>query len=372
MENSLILDGHKLNWHMDKVNAWLNGERIAPITIDCSLTANCSYRCVYCYGKLQRINNEKPLDKDTIFRFLDDAAEIGVKAISFISDGESTCSPHLYDAIIRGKANGMDMALGTNGYLLKDERLEEILALLTYLRFNISAAEKDRYTKIHGCNEKCYEKVINTIKRSVDVKKKSGIDVTIGMQMVLLPDYQDQILPLARLGKELGVDYLVIKHCGDDEEGSLGVDYQAYDGMIDVLKEAEALSDDNYIVQAKWSKILSQGKRRYKQCYGAPFILQISGSGLVAACGSFFNDKYQKYHIGNIRDTSFKELWSGDRYWKVMNEIASCNFNAQKDCAALCLQHKVNEYLWEIKHSNKQDYTEKEQCADIPMHVNFI
>jgi len=31
------------------------------------------------------------------------------------------------------------MALGTNGYLLKDERLEEVLPALTYLRFNISA-----------------------------------------------------------------------------------------------------------------------------------------------------------------------------------------------------------------------------------------
>ena len=34
----LILDGQKLAWHKDRVDAWLNGERIAPITIDCALT----------------------------------------------------------------------------------------------------------------------------------------------------------------------------------------------------------------------------------------------------------------------------------------------------------------------------------------------
>ena len=34
MENKdLILDGHKLAWHKDRVEAWLNGEKIAPITI---------------------------------------------------------------------------------------------------------------------------------------------------------------------------------------------------------------------------------------------------------------------------------------------------------------------------------------------------
>ena len=89
--NRLMLDSHKLAWHKDRVDAWLRGERIAPITIDCSLTRRCTYRCVYCYGQLQA-NDEKHMTRDVIFRFLDDAAEIGVKAISFVSDGESTCS----------------------------------------------------------------------------------------------------------------------------------------------------------------------------------------------------------------------------------------------------------------------------------------
>src|SRR4030066_1448154 len=175
----LVLDGHKLLWHKERVDAWLNGERIAPITVDCALTRRCTYRCIYCYGQLQA-NDEKKMTRDVIFRFLDDAAEIGVKAISFVSDGESTCSPHLYDAILRGRSNGLDMALGTNGYLLKDECLEDILPALTYLRFNISAANAKRYTEIHVCDEAAYFKVINTIKESVRIKKKNKLDVTIG------------------------------------------------------------------------------------------------------------------------------------------------------------------------------------------------
>ena len=57
-QGQYILDGHKLAWHKDRVDAWLRGERIAPITIDCALTRKCSYNCVYCYGKLQA-NDEK-------------------------------------------------------------------------------------------------------------------------------------------------------------------------------------------------------------------------------------------------------------------------------------------------------------------------
>jgi len=364
----LILDGHKLSWHRERVEAWLNGERIAPITIDCSLTRRCTYNCVYCYGQLQA-NDEKRMTKDVIFRFLDDAAEIGVKAISFVSDGESTCSPYLNETIIRGKANGLDMALGTNGYLLSDERLEDILPCLTYLRFNMSAAEPVSYARIMGCRQDCFQKVLNTIKKCVKIKKERNFSITIGLQMVLLPEFKDQIIPLAKIGKELGVDYTIIKHCSDDENGSLGVNYSEYFPLADILKAAEKYSDKNYVVKAKWSKILSEGKRKYSQCYGPPFIMQFSGSGLVAPCGMLFNEKYKKFHIGNIADTSFKKIWQSKRYWEVFDFIASKKFNAKTDCGSLCLQHKVNEFLWDLKH---EKVSLDEPCGEPPPHINFV
>lgn len=364
----LILDGHKLLSHRDRVEAWLRGERVAPITIDCSLTRACNYKCVYCYGQLQT-NDEKRMTKEVIFRFLDDAAEIGVKGISFVSDGESTCSPHLYDAILHGKQRGLDMAVGTNGYLLKDERLEEILPALTYLRFNISAGEKERYTEIMGCPPNGFDKVCGTIRKAVEIKRRLKLPVTIGMQMVLMPQFSDQILPLSKLGKDLGADYLVIKHCSDDEDGSLKVDYDKYSQLEGLLKQAEAMTTPEYRVKAKWSKIMSGGKRCYSKCFGPPFIIQLSGSGLVAPCGMLFNSKYSKYHIGNIADTRFKDLWKSERYWEVMNLIASDKFDARTMCGTLCLQHKVNEFLWKLKEE-----AEPMPAAPgrEPQHKNFI
>jgi len=309
------------------------------------------------------------MTKDVVFRFLDDAADIGVKAISFVSDGESTCSPHIYDAITRGKSNGLDMALGTNGYLLKDERLSEILSCLTYLRFNISAASPVRYSQIMGCRQDDFHKVVKTIKECVKIKKENKLTVTIGLQMVLLPQFADQVIPLVKLGNELGVDYTVIKHCSDDEEGRLGVDYAKYYGLIDTLKDAESYSTLDYLVKAKWSKLLSGGKRCYTQCYGPPFIMQFSGSGLVAPCGMLFNSRYKKYHIGNIVDTPFKEIWKSDRYWEVVGLLASDKFDARTMCGSLCLQHKVNEFLWQVKRGEVR-FQHPE--TDPPPHINFI
>jgi len=364
----LILDGHKLEWHREKVEAWLRGERIAPVTIDCALTRRCTYKCAYCFGQLQT-NDEKKMTRDVIFRFLDDAAEIGVKAVSFVSDGESTCSPYIYDAILRGRENGLDVALGTNGFLLKDERLEEILPCLTYLRFNISAVEPLDYARIMGCDKKCFYKVLDTIKKCVKIKKEKNLKITLGIQMVLMPQFSKWIIPFAKFGKELGVDYAIIKHCCDDALGSLGIDYSQYFALVDILKEAEKQSKEDYLVKVKWSKILSEGKREYSRCYGPPFIMQLSGSGLVAPCGGLFHSRYKSFHIGNIVDKSFKEIWQSERYWEVMDFIASENFDARKVCGTLCLQHKANEFLWSLKH---QFGVLKDPVGNPPMHVNFV
>ncbi len=367
--SELILDGTKIAWHQERVAAWERGERIAPITIDMALTRACNFGCHYCYAMLQE-NDRSVISQKVIYDFLKDCAEIGVKGISLVSDGESTISPVFVDTVIRGNELGLSMATGTNGFVLTRRRLEEVLPHLTYLRINISAGERTRYAEIMGVKERWFDRVCQNIRDMVEIKRRDNLGVTIGLQMVLMPEYADQILPLARLGKELRPDYLVIKHCSDDEDGTLGVDYRGYDQLHDTLREAEALSDEEYQVVVKWSKIEAKGARSYQKCYGAPFMIQLSGSGLVAPCGMLFNERYKKFHIGNICDERFKDIWASDRYWDVMNYLASPRFNAQKMCGSLCLQHKVNESLDEYQKGRLQFPDTGKSMP--PQHINFV
>jgi MoaA/NifB/PqqE/SkfB family radical SAM enzyme len=364
----LILDGTKIAWHQDRIKAWERGERIAPVTIDMALTRACNYGCHYCYAMMQE-NERHPITKEVMMDFLDDCAELGVKAISFVSDGESTISPAFVDSVVRGSELGISMAVGSNAYVLNEHKLRQVLPHLTYLRVNITAGERRRYAEIMGVPEKFFDQVRQNILDMVRLKKEMGLSVTIGLQMVLMPQYEDQILPLARLGQELRPDYLVIKHCSDNEDGFLGVDYDGYQKLYSKLREAEALSDEGYQVVVKWSKIEAKGTRSYQRCYGPPFLIQLSGSGLVAPCGMLFNEKYKKFHVGNITRERFKDIVRGDRYWEVMNYLASPDFNAQKMCGSLCLQHKVNEHL--------DGYMKGERGLEappgpLPAHLNFV
>ena len=221
-----------------------------------------------------------------------------------------------------------------------------------------------------GVKESAYDRVCQNIRDMVEIKKEKKLNVTIGMQMVLMPQDADQIIPLAKLGKVLRPDYAIIKHCSDNEDGGLGIDYKKYQNLYSKLEEAEKFSDDEYKVIIKWSKIKQEGKRSYQRCYGAPFLLQMSGSGLIAPCGMLFNEKYKKFHIGNICDDRFINIFHSDRYWKVMKYLSSPNFNAQKMCGSLCLQHKVNETL-DDHVKGKIDLLE-DTSISFPQHVNFV
>jgi MoaA/NifB/PqqE/SkfB family radical SAM enzyme len=258
------------------------------------------------------------------------------------------------------------MALGTNGFLLLDDKLEEILPALTYIRFNVSGIS--RYQEIHGCGRGCLNKVIHTIKKCVQIKKSNNLQCDIGMQMVLLPEYIDQLVELAESALSLGVDYLVIKHCSDNERGDLGIDYTKYEALTDELKRAESMSSEATRIVVKWSKIREGNNRRYSKCLGAPLMLQMSGNGNVFPCGSFFDKQHSKFFISNIIDERFRDIVKSDRYWEVMNLIKSPEFDARRDCASLCLQNYVNNFLYDLENGDIRfiDLPKPDYC------VNFL
>jgi len=191
----------------------------------------------------------------------------------------------------------------------------------------------------------------------------------LGIQMVLMPEFKDEIVPFAQLGLDLGVDYAVIKHCSDDEFRTLGINYDQYESMYAPLQQAESMSTDHTKIIVKWNKIKDGDKPSYQRFYGPQFLLQISGSGLVAPSGGFFNARYSKLHIGNFTEERFRDLWKSERYWRAMNYLASPAFNAQTMMGTLPLQHYISVAL---DHHAKGIQKIVPGMDPKPLHVNFL
>jgi MoaA/NifB/PqqE/SkfB family radical SAM enzyme len=356
-------DGHKMMHHLDRIAAWQNGEKFAPIHIDMGLTKFCNTACIYCYAVVQNMTKGTMIKRDALLNYIEDCGKLGVRSIGFIGDGEPTLNPAVYDATVLAREVGIDTSMATNGIILDMDRAHDLLRDMTWIRFNLSAGTREGFKRVHQSTEASFDLLMDKIRELVRIKKENGYKCTLGLQMVLIPECFEEVIPEARLGAELGVDYFVIKHCSDSEYKEIGIDYGKYMTIQDVLKEAESYSNENYVVQVKWNKILAAGEsdlykngyRKYDVCHGTPFLLQISGNGKVYPCGPFFNK--ERFFIGDVHDQSFFDMVMGDRYWEVHQDVAE-SVDVHKDCAIGCRQDYVNKFLWDLKN--------------VPEHVNFI
>jgi MoaA/NifB/PqqE/SkfB family radical SAM enzyme len=371
-DGNLILDSHKLSHHFDRVQAWEAGERIAPVSVDMALTRACGAMCAFCYAMVQEPQERSSVKVDSSLALLDDFKSIGVKSVSLISDGESTISKSYVPFIQHAASLGIDVGNATNAWEWGPEKIEAVLPHLTWVRFTVAAGRPESYAKIMFKgpeHTQVFDKAMANIRYAVEYKKKHALPVTLGIQMVLLPEYKDEIIPFSQLALDLGVDYGVIKHCSDDENGTLGVDYSKYEPLYGKLTEAEKMSTEKTKIIVKWEKIMDKGKPSYSRFYGPQFLLQISGSGLIAPSGMFFNAKFSKLHIGNFTEERFIDMFKSDRYWRAMDYLASPSFNAQTMMGTLPIQHYVSVAL---DNHVKEIEKIKPAVGDKPLHVNFL
>ena len=158
-EGALILDSHKLSYHMDRVEAWEAGKRIAPVSVDMALTRACGAMCTFCYAMMQESQARSSITVPRAVQLLDDFAAIGIRSVSLVSDGESTLANAYVPFIQHAAKLGIDVGNATNGWEWGPEKIEQVLPHLTWVRFTVAAgrparlgAGKRSYNAVKSCH----------------------------------------------------------------------------------------------------------------------------------------------------------------------------------------------------------------------------
>jgi len=351
-----LFDGNKLLWHMDRVHKhYRDGKRIYPLHIDIGATKVCNAKCVYCYG-IKQVMDNSIIPADILIKLFRDAPGLGIKSITVTGDGEPTLNPAIYQAVSEGSNRGLDIGFATNGILLNEARLSILLSSCTWIRFNLSAVDRESYKSIHGVDK--WDCVQDNIKLAVYLKKRYGYTCTLGLQMVLIPQVIKQVVPEARWAITNAVDYFVIKQFSDPgckEMSQFSLNWYDNPEVETILREAEALSNENTKIIAKHGMIHSKGVRLYDHCVDCPLIFQISGSSKCYPCGFLFND--EKYCYGDLKKQSLKEILDSEHYWEIIRRMRY-EFNTQKDCKGCCRHDFTNSFINEYLNP--------------PAHINFI
>ena len=357
MNDKYNMSGHKLLWHLDRVNEYVNGKRFAPLNVQLGITNGCNFDCIYCYGAAVMgkvgVAERVDLPKDTIFGFLKDAKEIGVRSISLVGEGENTIHPDFHEVLEYARSIDLDMGMASNGIALKKDHIRLVLDSLVWLRFSVGGGTREVYERIH-CRD-AFDRFVDIVATAVDTKRKWGLKTTIGLQMVVMNENISDIVHLASLGRELGVDYLVAKPCSDTPDRKLAVPHEEYLKLESLFKEAESFATDTYAIVMKRSKFENKGRNDFDCCRATNFVIQISAKGNVAPCGHLLGYREKEFNMGNIVEQSFKDIVLSDKYAQVQRKVRLLDVN--RECETNCLHYYMNHFLQGLENP--------------PDHINF-
>ena len=357
-------DSTKLLWHMDRViEHYDKGKRVAPIHIDVGLTKKCNVNCVFCYGYYQNMDGSI-IQRDALLNNLvTSAADIGVRSLAFIGDGEPSLNPAYWDAMRLGKKKGLSLSTSTNGVLLdSDEKGAATLENCDWMRVNISAVSEEGYRAIHRSSKR--DTVMKNIRDLVEYKHTHGLECDVGLQMVFVPTMMvKEVVDEAQFAIDNGLDYFLIKQCSLPDAGESGMvqfDMSEYDKpeVRDALKKVENMSTEHTDIIPKWNIIDMRGERKYEHCVGVQLLPEISGNGDFYPCAYFFGgDKRPELRYGNVHDNSLEEIVFSDKYWDIVKHMNE-TFDPTTECKGCCRQDMTNQFIHE--------YLQK------PKGVNFI
>lgn len=350
------IDSHKLIYHVSRVNDWLKGKTIYPIYMEISPSGACNHHCTFCALDFMKYQN-RHLETGKLKKKLSELRKLGLKSVMYAGEGEPLLHKDFADIVSHTKKSGIDIAITTNGVLFNKHLTEKILGDVEWIKVSINAGTSDTYSKIHRTKPTDFDTVIKNMSYAVKIKRENGYKCTLGMQLLLLPENRHEVLLLAELAKEIGMDYLVIKpysqHLSSKTVRYRDIKYTDYLSLSDEL-ESVRTKDFSVVPRINTMKKWDEGRKNYSHCLALPFWSYIDAGGNVWGCSAYLGDG--KFYYGNIYRSSFKDIWERERRLKSLHwiekelDITQCRVNCRMD--------EINRYLHELKNP--------------PEHVNFI
>lgn len=364
------IDGHKLHYHPQEVAAFLGSNNdpeklleLYPLYVEISPVGACNHRCTFCAVDYIGYPSHNRLDSDVVMRMLDEMGKNGVKSIMYAGEGEPLLHKKINEIVAHTKAVGIDVSFTTNAVVLNQRFIEQSIQHTSWLKASVNAGSPDGYAQVHTTKADEFNTVIDNLKRAVRYRDEQGLDCTIGVQSLLLPENAHEMVDLGRLVRdEIGADYFVVKPFSQ-EPSSFNTAYKSIDYQSDQLRsigeEVMRLERDGFNVSFR-SKTMDlyheEGEARYTTCYSTPlFMAYVMSDGSVYGCKDHLLDDHFNY--GNINESGFDQIWRSERRRRgieyVLNELDVSH------CRVNCRMDKVNRYLFDLKENRIQ-------------HVNFI
>lgn len=286
------------------------GKLYKPRLIAFEVTRRCRYACPHCRANASPQIKQKELTTKQCKRILEAVAELN-QCMIIITGGEPLERGDICELIRNGHSIGHQMVMATCGYLLDEEKAENLKkAGLSGLSLSIDGASAETNDKIRQA-----EGAFDATLKAIETAKKVGLRFQINTTISKLN--ADEVPGIAELARRLGAHcfnpFILVPTGRGKEISDQILEPIEYESILNELLQLKLSSDIKIRVTCApaLARIVRQKKLEYLKdetpgCMGARGFGFISWQGNVQICG------FLDLSAGNLLKNryNFKKIWN--------------------------------------------------------------
>ena len=327
---------------VERIKEWQNGKSPGPYSLEIHPTSNCNLNCIMCgsYNK-----ETEYISLSHWLRALKSASRMNVREVAVCGGGEPLFYQGGLQKIIEViKDEGMEGSLTTNGTLLQEDQIRKLVEIgWEQIIFSIDAPKASVHDEIRG-REGTFAKILDNVKKiNLWKDKLNKKNPRLDINMVLMNKNYQMIGEMIKFAADLNFSVISFQvllqppipdwsgdlSLGEEDKQHLRENLGRYIELADeygVETNLSELKDTSLIDKPdKMFECLEEDKKEGKKslyCCEPWTSMIIRPDGRVGPCPQILerSDK-------NIQDHPLEELWRGEFFGNVREEISRGNLS---------------------------------------------
>ena len=335
-----------------------------PLSVQIELTNKCNTYCKHCLR--YKWPEKEEMTTDEVKNILSDLASMRVKTIT-LSGGEPTTRHDFTEILEFAHQAGLRTGVLSNGLNIPPDLAMSLVQNAAWVRISMDAADPATYPNVRGVRNG-FDLVIASIRNIVQAKQQAGSDCRIGICYSLQKANITQAKNFIDLVRREGLitdDHSLVFKFVHGSNGFLCEEQQLNEFYEQILKKEdptlERLTNLVYLRRfiEKYSSLhdIAEGKPLNKyyhsnqtRCFTPYLFSLVDAFGEVYLCCFLYhdNDPYddfnkhrEKYRLGRLGESSFREIWRGEAYNRLRSSLATIDTEKYQECRE-CTRHYLH------------------------------
>jgi MoaA/NifB/PqqE/SkfB family radical SAM enzyme len=353
----------KILWHPDRLAAMRAGKRPVPVNLQLIISDYCNQDCHWCAyrasngfsveqfggpdktGAMSR-NPLRMIPAAKVKEIVNDAAEIGVKSITWTGGGEPTAHPYHLELFAHALNLGLECSINTNGVIFR-KGWESVLPHFAYARFSIDAGTPEEYARIRRVPASMYQTALEHMAALACEIADQETGCVVGAGYVVEPTNIENVLQGVARIRDTGASYVRLASMQSTEGEKAYGDRLA--AAIEMCRIATAeLSTPSFKVVNLFEGSLGR-RMEDPYCGFQEIVVYIGGNQKVYRC--CYTAFTAMGEVGDLTQRRFLDWWASEDAARLYRD-----FDA-RTCLT-CPMVEKNAIITSFVREN-------------PMHVNF-